>query len=316
MAEERLIDDNTDKDKDKKYRFRINEDGEEELEIYGGDGEEEDEGPDDELTGSEYEVPEFDGDDEEAAAMTPEQLFAERKKQEEERNAREAKAEELIQKATGLFAEGNGEYALTSLDSAEKECPDIGGIYTLKLEILTRNFTDISRLDECCKAAEGCKKYSSAEDRSRISENLSALVKTSLGEQKARNAVLEAENEQKKAERREIFSARFKAALRNFLFGFVPFVAFLCAAFVLTPQMHADKSGTMMTAAIVLYALAGAAFIACAVLARFVTTAARRLKLNESNSSTALGRSYAEGALRAEKLEKLYSLIFFNGAEL
>lgn len=309
MAEERLIDDNTDKDKDKKYRFRINEDGEEELEIYGGDEEEEEAGPEDELVDSGYEVPEFDDDDEEAAAMTPEQLFAERKKQEEERTAREMKAAELINKALSLRDGGNEEYALTSLDSAQKECPDNGGIYVLKLGILTKDFTDISRLDESIDAAAGCKTYASAEDKSRISAALSEKIKSELEAQRAQNAQLKADNEQKKSDRRTVFMSGFKVALRNFLFAFIPFVAFLCAAVALTPQMYSDKNGTMLALTIAMYALAGAAFIASVILARFVATSARRLKVNESNLSTALGRTYTEGTLRAEKLEKLYSLV-------
>lgn len=309
MAEERLIDDNTDKDKDKKYRFRINEDGEEELEIYGGDEEEEEAGPEDELVDSGYEVPEFDDDDEDAAAMTPEQLFAERKKQEEERTAREMKAAELINKALSLRDGGNEEYALTTLDSAQKECPDNGGIYVLKLGILTKDFTDISRLDECIDAAAGCKTYASAEDKSRISAALSEKIKSELEAQRAQNAQLKADNEQKKSGRRAVFMSGFKVALRNFLFAFIPFVAFLCAAVALTPQMYSDKNGTMLALTIAMYALAGAAFIASVILARFVATSARRLKVNESNLSTALGRTYTEGTLRAEKLEKLYSLV-------
>ena len=309
MAEERLIDDNTDKDKDKKYRFRINEDGEEELEIYGGDEEEEEAGPEDELVDSGYEVPEFDDDDEEAAVMTPEQLFAERKKQEEERTAREMKAAELINKALSLRDGGNEEYALTTLDSAQKECPDNGGIYILKLGILTKDFTDISRLDECIAAAAGCKTYASAEDKSRISAALSEKIKSELEAQRAQNAQLKADNEQKKSDRRAVFMSGLKVALRNFLFAFIPFVAFLCAAVALTPQMYSDKNGTMLALTIAMYALAGAAFIASVILARFVATSARRLKVNESNLSTALGRTYTEGTLRAEKLEKLYSLV-------
>ena len=94
MAEERLIDDNRDKDKDRKYRFRINEDGEEELEIVEDPDNEPEEQTEQDVGG--LEVPEFKEDDEEAAVMTPEQLFAERQKAENERAARENKARALI----------------------------------------------------------------------------------------------------------------------------------------------------------------------------------------------------------------------------
>ena len=61
MAEERLIDD----DKDRKYKIRKNADGEDELYI---DLEESEEESGESL---EFEVPEFETDDEEAAVLTP-----------------------------------------------------------------------------------------------------------------------------------------------------------------------------------------------------------------------------------------------------
>ena len=64
MAEERLIDD----DKDRKYKIRKNADGEDELVVDSAPEEEE------EAEDIEFEVPELDSDDEEAAVMTPEQL--------------------------------------------------------------------------------------------------------------------------------------------------------------------------------------------------------------------------------------------------
>ena len=141
MAEERFIDD----DKDRKYRIRINEAGEEELEILENP---EDEEPQEESYDTGLEIPEFEEDDEEAADMTPEQLFKARKAQEEERAASIERAQEFIKKAEELYAEGKTEYALTSLDSAQKENSEAEGIYPLKLKILSKNFTSLSRLEE------------------------------------------------------------------------------------------------------------------------------------------------------------------------
>lgn len=153
MAEERFIDD----DKDRKYRIRINEAGEEELEILENPEEEE---PQEESYETGLEIPEFEEDDEEAADMTPEQLFKARKAQEEERAASIERAQEFIKKAEELYAEGKAEYALTSLDSAQKENSEAEGIYPLKLKILSKNFTSLSRLEECIDAAEGHRDYS------------------------------------------------------------------------------------------------------------------------------------------------------------
>ena len=121
MAEERFIDD----DKNRKYRIRINEAGEEELEIIDSGEEDGEQEPFE--TG--LEVPEFEEDDEEAATMTPEQLFLARKQREEERAEKSHKAGELVQKAYALAEDGQEEYALATLDSAQNEFEELGECY-------------------------------------------------------------------------------------------------------------------------------------------------------------------------------------------
>lgn len=293
MAEERLIDD----DKDKKYRIRINEDGEEELEIVHGDDEEQEV--------AELEIPEFEEDDEEAVEMTPEELALARRKQEEELAAKRSKAEELLQKAVTLAEEGNVEYALTTLDSVRRECADLTEIYPLQLALLTKNFSDISRFDEVLAASSDLKKYCTAESIAEVGAKLAPAVQKELDARSKLNEQLKAENEGKKAERRVRFKAAFKKSLTLFLIPFVPFVALLCAAIYFSTIMFSDTEGVYLTVTIVLAALAALAFIISVILARPLARNARRVKLNERDSSTSLGRSYLEGVEQEQKLKEL-----------
>lgn len=306
MAEERFIDD----DKDRKYRIRINEAGEEELEILENPEEEE---PQEESYETGLEIPEFEEDDEEAADMTPEQLFKARKAQEEERAASIERAQEFIKKAEELYAEGKTEYALTSLDSAQKENSEAEGIYPLKLKILSKNFTSLSRLEECIDAAEGHRDYSTVEEKREISEKFSPVIERELEEQKAKNKAMYAENEGKKSERRVRFKAQLKKSVLHFALAFVPFLIFLCLGIGYSTIMFADRGGLYLILTIVFFALAAAMLIVSLILSRPLARDARRLRVNERDTSTAIGRAYLEGADRAGKLEELYSAIFFKG---
>lgn len=296
MAEERFIDD----DKNRKYRIRINEAGEEELEIIDSGEEDGEQEPFE--TG--LEVPEFEEDDEEAATMTPEQLFLARKQREEERAEKSHKAGELVQKAYALAEGGQEEYALATLDSAQNEFEELGEIYPLKLRLLTKNFTDLSRLDELVEVSGNLKKYSSAEEKESLSEFWGA-AESELREQAKKNAALKAENEQKKTERRGRFRSDYKKSFRNFLFAFVPFIILLCLGIGFSTVMFADRGGMYLIITIVFFALAAVSLIASIVLARPLARDARRLRINERDNATALGRSYLEGVEREEKLKEL-----------
>ena len=304
MAEERLIDDNRDKDKDRKYRFRINEDGEEELEIVEDPDNEPEEQTEQDVGG--LEVPEFNEDDEEAAVMTPEQLFAERQKAENERAARENKARELIAGAEAARDEGKNSYALTLLDSAQKECPDLGEIYSLKLQILTDNFTSAARAEECLDVIDGYKEYASAEVKSEISKKFAPVVRDRLEEVERKNVQLKAENDEKKTQRRLFFAEGYKKALVRFFIALIPFIIFVGLGIGFSSVMYSDKGGVLFVLTIVFFAIAGVALIATMILGRLLAIAARKVSRNENDSATALGREYLAGKSAEDVLKKLY----------
>ena len=310
MAEERIIDDDEDKDKNKKYRFRINEDGEEELEI----DEPEDDEPEEvaEGEGDDFEIPEFEEDDEDAAAMTPEQLQAELKKQQEEQTARENRARELYNKALALMDEGDRMYALTTLDSATAELADMGEIYPLKLRILTDDYTRLPEQGQLIAPAEGCRDHCTPAQRSEVSQKLTPLLHAELQKQERENVRLKEENEEKKAARRIKFAKKYRVALRNFVLAFVPFIIMLVLGIGFCSVRYADKGGTFLVLTIVFFSLAAVALIASIVMARFLAEAARRVRVNERDTSTAIGREYLQGAAREEELKKLTEIIAYK----
>lgn len=308
MAEERIIDDDEDKDKNKKYRFRINEDGEEELEIDELDEEEAAEERA-EAEGDDFEIPEFEEDDEDAAAMTPEQLQAELKKQQEEQTARENRARELYNKALALMDEGDRMYALTTLDSATAEFADMGEIYPLKLRILTDDYTRLPEPGQLIAPAEGCRDHCTPAQRSEVSQKLTPLLHAELQKQERENVRLKEENEEKKAARRIKFAKKYRVALRNFVLAFVPFIIMLVLGIGFCSVRYADKGGTFLVLTIVFFSLAAVALIASIVMARFLAEAARRVRVNERDTSTAIGREYLQGAAREEELKKLTEII-------
>ena len=311
MAEERIIDDDEDKDKNKKYRFRINEDGEEELEIDELDEEEAAEERA-EAEGDDFEIPEFEEDDEDAAAMTPKQLQAELKKQQEEQTARENRARELYNKALALMDDGDRMYALTTLDSATAELSGMGEIYPLKLRILTDDYTRLPEPGQLIAPAEGCRDHCTPAQRSEVSQKLTPLLHAELQKQERENVRLKEENEGKKAARRIKFAKKYKAALRNFVLAFVPFIIMLVLGIGFCSVRYADKGGTFLVLTIVFFSLAAVALIASIVMARFLAEAARRVRVNERDTSTAIGREYLQGAAREEELKRLTEIITYK----
>ncbi len=85
----------------------------------------------------------------------------------------------------------------------------------------------------------------------------------------------------------------------------------MCVAVYFSTIMFADRGGANLVVTIVLFALAAVAFIASVILARPLARNARRVRLNERDSSTALGRSCIEGAEREKKLRSLCDNIDF-----
>ena len=123
---------------------------------------------------------------------------------------------------------------------------------------------------------------------------------------------LKEENEEKKAARRIKFAKKYRVALRNFVLAFVPFIIMLVLGIGFCSVRYADKGGTFLVLTIVFFSLAAVALIASVVMARFLAEAARRVRVNERDTSTAIGREYLQGAAREEELKKLTEIIAYR----
>ncbi len=292
MAEERLIDD----DKDRKYKIRKNADGEEEL-VIDEDGEE------DEVEIPVFEVPAEQSDDEDAATLTPEQ-YAERERiKREEQEARAKKVEQLLKEADEKYAAGDMEGAQYACARAE-ELAKNGDVYCMMLKAYTRGFNDFTALEQVETAAEGVKEYASPEQKAELKKNCKGLI-NKIAEVKAVTDGLSAQNEEKKAERREVFVADKKRAQTFFISSAVPFAALLICALVLAPFWAAEQNGAFMIAAIVVGALALVALVFTLITARMFWAAARNVRLNEKDSSTKLGREYAKSQKLLDTLNSI-----------
>lgn len=295
MAEERLIDD----DKDRKFKIRKNADGEDELVLDESAQKEEDA---EEVS---FEVPDFESDDEEAAVMTPEQLAArEKMRAEEEQNMRE-RAERAIASAYDLLGKKKYADAFYALEPFNGATGMNGEICALKLRAITSDFTDFSLHEEGERALTDFKAVAEENDKNLLASYMEEVK--NRAEKMAKEAdELNAENEEKKGERRVAFRAkRNKTA---FIFGGValPFMVFAVLAIYFGTFMHAVKDGSNITLFIVFIALAGAFFIATVVAAKFFWQSASNLKRNENNLSTKLGRELEE---KKKQLEFAKSLL-------
>ena len=298
MEEERLIDD----DKDRKYKIRINEDGEEELVI--DDGADEDEESDIPV----FEVPIYEEDDEEAAVLTPEQLLERERQKREEEQAIAERVSSFCAKAREKIAEGDYESAKYALSQAEELRDNDGEVYCLKLETLTRGFTDYTELEDSADAADGVKEYADAESRAKLKAKAAGLEKL-MAEAQAQTDKLSEENESKKEERRAVFAQKRKSTLIGLLATAVPFVCLLIATIVFGSMMFAKQNGAYLIATIALGALSFVALICTLVAANKFWSAMRNVKLNERDTSTKLGREYLESKTRSEQLNRIYTAL-------
>lgn len=301
MAEERLIDD----DKDRKYKIRINENGEEELIIVpDANGEEE------ESVG--VEVPDFEDDDEDASVMTPEQLAARRKAQEEEAARKAAKVEERLSRGREFLGNGEFESAVYELSMAQEIDAENGEVLALKLVALSRNFTDYTLLDECAETAGGVKSFSTAEQKNELSAIAQPLINR-LDSVRTETEKLNKENEEKKSERREAFTAKRKKSMIAFAATVIPFIVFLVVAVsVGSTIMFAREDGTFLIMTIVFGVFALVFFVLSLIFAHMLWEASRNVRLNENNSSTKLGREYESKKNEFDKLTRIYEA--FNGS--
>ena len=286
MAEERLIDE----DKDRKYRIRKNEKGEEELVIIDDDEEEE-------------ELPVFDVVTDGEEELTEEQI-AERNA-ERQQNIHQ-KVDSLKATAREKLDEGDFESAQYALSQASEITEYDGELYYLQLKAYSRGMTSFLDLQKCLDAAEGVREYSDGEQKKELL-SLSLPLKERIAEFEEKCNKLSEENERGKAERRETFSDNRKRALKIFACTAVPFAAMFVLAIVFASMMFADQGGLFIVLTIVFAAATVIALFAALFTLNKFLSANRKVKLNESDTATKVGRELISCREELENLNSIYS---------
>lgn len=298
MAEERLIDD----DKDRKYKIVKNAYGEDEL-VIDTDPEEEVE-----IEEAVFEVEESDFDDEEAAAMTPEQLAAREKAREEAEAKRVAELNSHISRAQSLLDEGKFDDAVYVLDAASELERGNGKVCALKLVALTRGFSEFTKTNEISEAAESVKNLSSAEDKAELCAKAGDIC-GAINKLQAECDELGRENEAGKSARRAKFLARRKKATALFGSTAAPLLVLAALSIFFGTNMHSRLDNTFMTLFFVFIGLTAACFIATAFTARKLWASVNLVKRNEKNSSTKIGREYEAALAELKVLNKINEAI-------
>ncbi|MCD8286823.1 MAG: hypothetical protein LUD50_06340 [Clostridia bacterium] len=295
----------------KKFIIRKNEDGEDELVYVGGELEtdEQDTDQNGDVEVDAFEVKEFEEDDEEAAVMTPEQLAEREKRRAVEKEKKQMAAAELLEKAMQCIADKDFGGAVYSLSLAEEQDPESTTIKCEKYRAACKDFTDFDAdIDEIQEAAEDVGENCTPEEKADLLEK-SYKVREKIAETEAELKELAIENEQGKKDREEIFILMRQRAMRHFLYTAVPFLVFLILGVAFTPVMYANEHGVFLILMIIFYALAFICLVASLITLHALINAQHKMKLNNKNSSTKVGRKYEETESRYNTLRSIYEAL-------
>ena len=117
------------------------------------------------------------------------------------------------------------------------------------------------------------------------------------------------ENEKGKAERRETFARDKSQALIIFLCVAVPLLVCAVLTIVFATMMFADENGAYLIATIVLGAVTLISLIVTLICGHKLWNAARKVKLNERDNTTRIGREYLESKKEFDRLKNIYSCL-------
>ncbi|MGN1372626.1 MAG: hypothetical protein ACI4VK_01105 [Candidatus Coproplasma sp.] len=273
MAEERLID----TDKDKKYRIRKNADGEDELYI--------DESSDEEET---EEVTFMVEDEADNTAEDPADRYSQT---EDERAQTEQEVAELIQLARKECEEGRFATAADYLEKAMELDSENGEIYALELIIYTGDFTDYSRIKDAASYADEIEKYTSAETKAELFARAKAGLEENITSLQKTVDELSEENERQKAVRGKKFTADRNRSAVLLSIALAIFAALAVGSVICYLNIHTVQTNTYLIVAIVLTVVGVAALSVSCVFLRNLLTDWRRVRLNNKNTATELGRN-------------------------
>lgn len=286
MAEERLID----RDKNKKYRIRKNADGEDELYI---DGEEVEE---DVVTFA------VDGEDEECF---DEQALALSAREECER-----KVAELIDCARTDCEQGKYSTAVESLHEALSLDSENGEAHALRLIAYTRNFTDYSKIEVAAENADAIKRLTDKTTKAQLFEKCACDIQQNIQSLTKEVEELNAQNQNQKQVRAKKFLADRRKVTIIFACIFAALCVFVGVCVYGFVNVYAVRgSNTNLIIGIVFAALAAVALVALIFCASKLVTACRRVRLNNSDYSTKLGRELVSKRMELNAFTAIYNAL-------
>ncbi len=299
MAEERIVDD--DIDRNKKYRIVKGEDGEDELIIETQEEEEE----------IEFDASQELVEDEELGTITAEQYDEVLRQRAEEEQTNKQVLADLIERAKNSLEQNKFADTLEYVESAENlelELCD-GELSCIKLEALTRKFTDFSADESITEAAETVSEKADQSQRGALYEKYGESLNKKRAELFEKLEKVNAQYSAEQQSRREVLAPRKAKALKNFIITLAVFAVFLIAAIVCSTMMFSMQNGAMLIVTIVLAAIAFVAFVAFVFASRAFVGAARMSAANEKDFSTKLGRERAALNAYSLILEKVNTAI-------
>ena len=171
-----------------------------------------------------------------------------------------------------------------------------------------KQWADYISDEKCARTAEKIALYSTAEQKAEIKSKLSGLDER-IAEAEKRTDELKKVNEEKKAERREFFTAKKKKAVAACIASVTPFVLFIILTAVFGGIMFSDESGLFIIITVVFAALACVALVPALLFANSLLSARKNVVLNESDNSTEIGREYLASQKILENLKTVKSAV-------
>lgn len=301
MAEERLID----ADKDKKYRIKVNENGEEELVVVDNEeGKEDGQAYEEVMFAAPEEIDEVDEN-----GLTPEQLEEKRRREEEERAERQKRVEELLEKAKSESLLFRYATALEYVEKAEELDGENGEAQALKLVAYTRNFTDYSQIIPAAADVDKLVEYTSDERKEELLKVAQPSLEGEISRLRTTVSAMNAENEEKKAERAVRFTRDRNIAIGVFCALAAAFIIFVSLAGYYGSIIYTVPTNRYLIVTCVMGGLAVVELFATAFAARQLNITCRRVRLNKRNTTTQLGRDLLAEQAKLKAFVAVYSAL-------
>lgn len=252
-----------------------------------------------------FEFPQITEDDEELAALMPEQAEALKKKREEERRKKQERYETLTAEGARALSEGDFAAAEKNFSEAVGLVEDRKRAATGLWKAKTENFAYPDRLPDYYEEYES-ESFDEflfdvgQEAVDELKEEYGEIFRKRVEELKEEKRPTESTVLEEQNERREILSARKKKRLISFLATLIPSVLFLVCGIVFLAKTNSRPDQTFLYVSIGFFAAFALCFAVFIGAANKLINTNRMIAKNEDLSSTEEGKKLVE-TLRKEE---------------